>query len=123
MKTGRPREVKQISQDHTAHQWLGFELGSSGFHYSPLPLQSRLLISNGLFQHRRRACPCLLHLLGDRNVSPALALASGSVCCDQRLWLFRRSAALQLKDQWTVILTRRFSWAQWETPKWSDLGI
>lgn len=87
MKIGRPREVKQISQDHTANRWLGFELGSSSLHYSPLPLQSRLLIKNGLFQHRRRACPCLLHLPGDRNMSQALALAS-SVCRDQRLWLF-----------------------------------
>lgn len=80
MRIMRPREIKQLPQDHRARP--GFELGS----YFLRPL----LMKNGLSSDSKveGGPACLLDLPGDRDVSPALALASGSVHHGQRIWLF-----------------------------------
>lgn len=87
MRTMRPREVKQLTQDHTANKQPGFELGSSGLLSVLLSLQSRPLIKyepSSSSHIGGGPVPVSCTCLGTRNVSPALALTSGCVCGDQR---------------------------------------
>ena len=126
----RPREVKQLPQDHTANKWPGSELGSSNCSIS--------CCLSGAGSSLGMACPQIPAqeegsslfpaLAWGPEHAPALALASGSVCSEQRLWFFSTATALQLQDQWTTILTRRLYQAlalfraQWETQSWSWSG-